>query len=259
MMNRRTFAASALAMAGATRTGFAARKFKVVKLFRSPDGYPNGIAYEKRGFWVGEQMTDMAYVVDMKGKVLHKVQTECSNTSGIAYDRSRYIWTSSNGKPIRRPPKPTDYVEGGIIQSDAKTGKTVGRFPVPGGTSSVHGVLYTPEGKLWIATLHLQKLTEVDPKDFRVLRQIPVKYGRAHGMAWDPPGIWCVFTDDRLIQKLDPNSGRVLDEIAISKEDPEPHGFCIREGKMYYSDSFIERQGQPKPPTAGYICRIDFA
>lgn len=267
MINRRTFVASALAMAG-VRSTFAARQFKVVKLFKSPDGYPNGIATDpKRGIWIGEEMTDMAYLVDMKGKVLQKVQTECANTSGIAYGGG-YLWLSSNGEPLRRPPKPTDFTviqhkEGGaVIKTDPKTGKTMARYPVPGGSTpkdaGIHGVLWTPENKLWIATLHLKKLTEVDPKDFRILRQIPVQYGRAHGLAWDPPGIWCIFTTDRLIQKLDPNSGKVLDEITISKEDPEPHGLCLREGHLYYSDSNVERPGTERPPGSGYVCRIDF-
>jgi hypothetical protein len=243
--------------AGAAATGFAARNFKVVKLFKSPDGYPNALDADKRGIWIGEQMNDMAYLLDMNGKVLHSVQTECSNTSGLAYGDG-FLWLSSNGKPLRRPPKPTDYAAGGVIKTDPETGKSVARYPVPGGGSGIHGLEFA-EGTLWITSLGIQKLTQVDPKDFRIINQISVQYGRAHGLAWDPPGLWCVFTSNRLIQKLDPKDGRVLDEISISKDDPEPHGLCMREGKLYYGDAFIEPTGEAKPADAGYICRIDFA
>ena len=191
IIKRRTFVASALAVVGAAATGFASRNFNVVKLFKSPDGYPNALEADKRGIWIGEQMNDMAYLVDMNGKVLHSVQTECSNTSGVAYGDG-FLWLSSNGKPLRCPPKPTDYAAGGVIKTD-------------------------------------------------------------------PPGLWCVFTSNRLIQKLDPKNGRVLEEISISEDDPRPHGLCMREGRLYYSDAYIEPTGQTKPATAGYICRIDFA
>ncbi len=264
-MNRRTFTTTMLAGAAAG-LGLGARPFKVVRLFKSPDGYPNGLEADKRGLWVCEQMTDMAYLMDMNGKVLHSVQTECANASGIAYGDG-YLWLASNGKPIRRAPKAWDNdwskygvpVAGGIIKTDPETGKCVARYAMPGGkpSTSCHGLEFA-EGTLWITSLSLNMLTQVDPKDFRVIKQIPVHLQRSHGLAWDPPGIWCVHTTDRVIHKLDPSDGRILDQLAISKDDPEPHGLCIREGKFYYSDSFIEKTGSPKPDTAGWICRIDF-
>ena len=44
--------------------------------------------------------------------------------------------------------------------------------------------------------------------------------------------IWCMFSSDLQIQKLDMKTGKVLDVIQLSKEDPDPHGLCINEGKL---------------------------
>jgi sugar lactone lactonase YvrE len=111
---------------------------------------------------------------------------------------------------------------------------------------------------LWITSLKLQKLSQVDPKDFRLVRQIPVHLGRAHGLAWDPPGIWCMHSTDRVIHKLDANDGRILEVITLSKDDPDPHGMCMRDGRLYYCDAGIAPGGgSNNSPFAGYVCRVD--
>jgi hypothetical protein len=66
------------------------------------------------------------------------------------------------------------------------------------------------------------------------LREIPVTLGRAHGLDFEGDAIWCMFSADLQIQKLDMKTGKVLDVIQLSKEDPAPHGLCINEGKLYY-------------------------
>jgi sugar lactone lactonase YvrE len=229
----------------------------VVKLFRSPDGYPNALETAREGLWIGDQATDRAHLVDWTGKVLRTVETESSNTSGIAYGGG-FLFMAANGKALRRPARPADATSGEIVKVDLKTGKTAGRYPVPGG-GGVHGLEFA-EGKLWITSLKLQKLSLVDPKDFRLVRQIPVHLGRAHGLAWDPPGIWCMHSNDRVIHKLDANDGRILEVIRLSKDDPDPHGMCLYRGHLYYCDAGIAPTGKDNlSPTAGWVCRIDLA
>lgn len=250
-MKRRTFLSALLAGSAVAGT----RAVKVSKLFRSPDGHPNGLETAPEGFWISEQVTDRAYLVDRSGRVLRKVETESSNTSGIAFGGG-YLWMAANGKALGRPAKPTDASTGEVLQVDPETGRTVKRYPVPGG-DGVHGLEYA-EGTLWITSLGLKKLTQVDPKDFRILHEIPVHLDRAHGLAWDPPGIWCVHTSDRVVHKLDAKNGRILDQITLSKDDPEPHGMCMYNGHLYYCDAGIGLGGiNSKSPAAGYVCRID--
>src|SRR5216683_334878 len=112
MIDRRSFLA--VLAASRLRAGdFPSRAAKVVKLFRSPDGHPNGLETASEGFWIGEQVTDRAHLVDWNGKLLHSVQTESSNTSGIAYGDG-FLWMAANGKAVGRAPKPTDATTGEV-------------------------------------------------------------------------------------------------------------------------------------------------
>ena len=86
-MHRRTFVSALFAVTMATANGrVPVRKAKVTKMFKSPDGHPNALEATDQGLWVGEQVTDNAYLLDWRtGEVLKKVATESSNTSGMAY------------------------------------------------------------------------------------------------------------------------------------------------------------------------------
>ncbi len=257
MIPRREFLAG-LAGAGLARAADApVRRAKVVKLFKSPDGFPNALETTPEGIWIGEQTTDRAWLVDLNGKPLRKVETESSNTSGIAYGGG-FLWMGANGKANGRPPKPTDATTGEVVKVDPKTGKTIARYPIPG-EGGVHGLEFA-EGTLWITSLKIQKLSQVDPKDFRLIHQIPVHLGRAHGLAWDPPGIWCIHSTDRVIHKLDARDGRILEIVTLTKDDPDPHGLCLYKGSLYYCDAGIAPGGISNgSPSAGYVCRIDLA
>src|SRR5947209_8168791 len=150
-MQRRAFLGSLMAAPLLARSGM-----KITKLYKSPDGHPNGLESTPEGLWIGEQTTDRAYLVDWTtGKVLKKVETESSNTSGIAYGGG-FLWMAANGKAVGRPAKPTDATTGEVVQVDPKNGKTVSRHPIPGG-GGVHGLEFA-EGKLWLTSLKIQKL-----------------------------------------------------------------------------------------------------
>src|SRR5688500_16897932 len=85
MQNRRQFL-GAIAATALGAKDYPVRAAKVEPLYKSPDGHPNGLETTPEGLWVGEQVTDTAYLLDWKsGKVLRKVETESSNTSGIAF------------------------------------------------------------------------------------------------------------------------------------------------------------------------------
>jgi sugar lactone lactonase YvrE len=257
-MQRREFLGSLFSTAAlAAPRDVPTRPAKVTKLFKSPDGFPNGLETAPEGLWIGEQVSDRAYLVDWNGKVLRKVETESSNTSGIAYGGG-FLWMAANGAAVGREPRPTDAARGGgeVVKCDPKTGKTLGRYPIPGG-GGVHGLEFA-NGTLWVTSLRIQKLSQVDPKDFRLIHQIPVHLGRAHGLAWDNGAIWCMHSTDRVIHKLDPKDGTLLEVITLAKTDPDPHGMCMYRGKLYYCDAGIAPGGKSNgSPSAGYVCRID--
>jgi hypothetical protein len=91
------------------------------------------------------------------------------------------------------------------------------------------------------------------------VHRIPMHLPRAHGLAWDPPGIWVGHSNDYIFQKLDLKTGEVLEHIFINRGvDPDPHGMDMYQGKMYYCDAGIAPGGTDnKSEHAGYICRID--
>ena len=165
------------------------------------------------------------------------------------------MWLGCNGSVSdRRPPRPHDKPTGEVLQADLKTGKSI-RFHQLAWPGGVHGITYVEQTKtLWVTALSLNALAEVDPKDFRVLRLIPVKYGRAHGLDWDNGAVWCLFAADRLVQKLNAKTGGVLETIKFAADDPDPHGMCVHEGYMYYCDAGLTATFAGSAP--GYVCRF---
>src|SRR4051812_38413079 len=113
-------AGSALAQQAATAAPRAAAKIpsrtaKTTKLFKSPPGYPNGIAVVPEGLWIAEQkesgglakiynlpepkdLSEAAWLVDWNGKLLKTVTTPSLNTSGLAVGGG-YVWMGANELP----------------------------------------------------------------------------------------------------------------------------------------------------------------
>ncbi|MGH9386244.1 MAG: hypothetical protein ACRD2N_18365 [Vicinamibacterales bacterium] len=235
------------------------RQAQVERLFKAPDKHPNALEAAPDGLWIGDQVSERVHKVDWKtGRVLLEIQTESHNTSGLAIGGG-YLWLNANGGVSgRRPPRPTDKPYGEIIQADLKTGKTIKVYDPPWG--GVHGNVYVPATQtLWTTALNINALAELDPKDhLRILRIIPVKGDRPHGLDWADGVIWCLFAGDRLLQKLDPDSGKVLEIVKLSPtSDPDPHGMCIHDGYIYYCDAGLTAPGPGSEPAA--VCRFRLA
>ena len=235
--------------------GYPVHHPRVEVLWKSPDGHPNALEATEEGLWVGEQVTDNAYLLDWgTGKVLQTIPTQSSNTSGIAYGGG-FLWMAANGKSLWRDPKPTDATTGVVLKIDPRTGNTVERYPVPGG-GGVHGLLWA-ENSLWVTTLSLKSLTQLDV-NFRTLRSVHVPLDRAHGLAWDQGSIWCVFTSDYQILRLNIEKGQILEAVQLKKgSDPDPHGMDRYQRAFYYCDAGIGPKGIDNGSKyAGYICKF---
>lgn len=232
------------------------RAAKIERLFKAPDVHPNALEAADDGLWIGDQVSEKVFKVDWQtGKVLHEVQTESHNTSGLAIGGG-YMWLGANGGVSgRRPARPTDKPYGEVVQADIKTGKTVKIHQLLWG-GGIHGITYVPQTQtLWMTALSIQAVAEVDPKDFRVLRIRPARGDRAHGLDWVNGKLYVLFAGDHLVQKLDPESGKVEEIITISRTaDPDPHGMCIRGGYMYYCDAGLTAPGPGSEPAM--VCRF---
>src|SRR5206468_1591551 len=113
---------------------------------------------------------------------------------------------------------------------------------------------------LWMSAHNMNALVELNPKDdFRIVRIVPVKYSRAHGLDYQDGAFWVIFSNDYLIHKVDIQTGNVLRVLQIEKGvDPDPHGLCLHEGKLYYCDAGFPPGGkESNDPDSGWICTIE--
>ena len=227
-------------------------KVKTTTLFKSPEGYPNGVAAVPEGLWIGEQKSDNAVLVDWSGKLLKTVKTESKNTSGIAWGDG-YIWMGANRAPE------------GIFQTDVN-GKTVSHRQIPLGPADngggCHGCEYV-DGKLWIAALRLRGILRVDARTWQPEFLIPYAVPRAHGIAYNKAdnSIWMVTGNEAGeagLTQYDAASGRVLSTTTFARTDADPHGLAWHNGVLYSCDAGIH-PGWPddSSPTHGYVFKID--
>src|SRR5262245_12326729 len=236
------------------------RKIKTTTLFKSPEGYPNGIAVAPEGLWIGEQKSDNAVLVDWNGKLLKTLKTQSKNTSGIAYGGG-CVWMAANSSAAP-----------GIHQLDLD-GRELSNRQIPLGPADngggCHGIEYV-EGKILIAALRIRGILRVDAKTWQPEFLIPYTVPRAHGIAYNPKdkSVWMVSgTGDTSqtaaamgLTQYDAATGRVLSTAAFAKTDCDPHGLAWHDGQLYSCDAGIH-PGWPDDisPTHGYIFRIDFA
>lgn len=241
------------------------RKAKVTRLFRSPEGSPNGLVATPEGLWIAEQLTDdgqgtsnNAYLVDWNGKVLRKIVNECRNTSGLAYGGG-FLWLGANAA-VR-----------GVFQVDPLTGRTVSHRQIPLGLpddgGGCHGLMWQ-DGKLWINALRLHGLLRVDPASWQPEFMIPYSAQRSHAMAWDKGSIWMVtgtlggpdIDDDTAgLIRYDAGTGRALETVEFDQALVDPHGITIHDGVMYGCDAGIHPLWPDgRSPMSGSVFRIDF-
>src|SRR2546430_10033735 len=191
-------AARAFAQSG--RQPIPVRKAKTTKLFKSPPGFPNGIAVTPEGLWIAEQklsgaaavqyhlpepedLSEKAWLVDWNGKVLKEVATPSRNTSGMAVGGG-YVWMCANAPPQ------------GVFQVDMNS-KVVSHRQIPLGPANdgggCHGAAWH-DGKLWIVANRLRGILRVDPMTWRPEVMIPIHQApgmvRYHGIAWGNGAIW---------------------------------------------------------------------
>ena len=270
--------AAAATRAGGRPAGKApTRMAKTTKLFKSPKGYPNAIAVTPEGLWIGEQklsgpqaasyhlpepkdLTEDAWLVDWKGKLLKTVKTPSRNTSGMAVGGG-YVWMVANAPPE------------GVFQVDMN-GKLVSHRQIPLGPpdngGGCHGAMWQ-DGKLWIAALRLRGVLRVDPTTWQPEFMIPFYQApdrnRYHATAWDNGAIWQVVGNDCKgyseyhpgLVKYDAATGKVLETVDFVPGSSDPHGLAMHDGKLISCDAGIHPNWPNNDsPTAGWIFQIDF-
>ncbi len=215
---------------------------RVEKAFQAPGEMPNGLQCMADGLWILDQKDpNKAHKVKYQdGKVLAEIQTESVHGSGITYGNGALWIASTYGLKT--------------LKVDPKTGKTLKSFDTPGvglvkwgkptRPSGAHGLEWV-DGKYWIAVPPSETIYLVEPETGQVIRSIPAPGVRPHGIAWENGYLWCVESNDRAIYKLDPKDGRPVAKVQLSQSDPEPHGFSMWRGGMWYCDA-----------SSRWVCRL---
>ena len=238
------------------------RRVRTTDMFLSPEGYPNAIDAQPEGLWVAEQLTaegvgvsNDAYLVDWKGKVLRKVRTESKNTSGMAFGGG-HLWMGANAAP------------NGIFETDLN-GRTVSHRQIPLGPADngggCHGVSYAG-GKLYITALRMRGILKVDAKNWTPELFIPCQAPRLHGLAVNGDAIWIVTGDSNTDPNFKPGlakyelaTGRLLETAEFVPGSADPHGLTFKDGVMYGCDAGIH-PGWPDraSKSSGKIFRVEF-
>lgn len=289
-MTKREFLAASLGWASAAAPAWtqvpakaktAKRMAKTRKLFKSPEGFANGIAATPEGLWIGEQkligdqakayglpepktITENAWLVDWKsGKVLKTVVTPCRNMSGMAVGGG-YVWMVANAPPQ------------GVFQVDMNS-KLISHRQIPLGPPGLdgggsHGAQWD-NGKLWISSLRLRGNIRVDPKTWQADYMIPFYQQfpdrvRYHGIAIDNENtLWQVVGNNSknfkegtsALVRQDIATGKTLEVVDFVPGASDAHGLAFYNGKFYGCDAGIH-PGWPNndSPTAGWIFEIEF-
>ena len=100
-------------------------------------------------------------------------------------------------------------------------------------------------GYLWVTTLKNQTLSKIRIDGWSVERVLDLPYVRAHGVVRVEDGIWVVHTADRVIVKLEVESGVEMERIEVPESDPQPHGLSVFGADLIYCDA-----------TSGWVVKI---
>jgi streptogramin lyase len=226
------------------REGVPHRTARTVNIFRTRQGWPNGMALAPEGVWIGEQQTTTpdfgpagvsndAFLYDWSGRVLRTFPTRSKNTSGFGFGGG-YLWVGANAAP------------NGVFQMSPE-GETVSHRQIPLGGGGCHGVEWNA-GKLWIVSTRLRAIMRVDPDTWQAEFMIPIQAQRSHETAYDNGAIWIVAgtgggAQNRAgLHKYDAATGRLLETVDFVDGSADPHGLLIREGVLYSCDAGVSSE-----------------
>jgi hypothetical protein len=94
---------------------------KVNIVYKSPHAHPNGLQATTRGLWVQDQSPDnwVTLINYADGKVLHEIQPDIRQASGVTVDENNMMWVSSTYNCMNVACSPED-------------GRTIAKYWTPG-------------------------------------------------------------------------------------------------------------------------------
>jgi len=275
-------AAAAAAEEGGGRRKLPTRKAKTTKLFKTPGPWPNALASSPEGLWVAQQHLtegeakgvnvpwptkgkEQVWLMDMNGKVLKTVESNASNTSGLAFGNGD-VYVCSN----------TDDEASGIHKVNVASGKQVAQLQLPLSPNNrmggCHGAKWDAHGKLWIANNRMRSLMRMDPVSWKGELQIPIYappgLGRFHDFTFDKDGtLLQVIANEGSknhgeniagLVRMEAETGKPLESIIFEPGSCDPHGLDFHNGQLIGCDAgYHPGWANYDSPSSQWVFRID--
>ncbi len=260
------------------------RKAKTTKLFKTPGPWPNALASSPQGLWVAQQHLteseakgvnvpwptkgkEQVWLMDMNGKVLKTVESNASNTSGLAFGNGD-LYVCSN----------TDDEASGIHKVNVASGKQTAQLQLPLSPNNrmggCHGAKWDAHGKLWIANNRMRSLMRMDPVSWKADLQIPIYsppgMGRFHDFTFDKDGtLLQVIANEGSknngeniagLVRMEAETGKPLEIITFEPGSCDPHGLDIINGQLVGCDAgYHPGWANYDSPSSQWVFRIDIA
>ena len=256
------------------------RMAKTTKLFKAPGVWPNALAASPQGLWVAQQHLtageakgggaamvpgkEQVWLMDMNGKLLKTVESNASNTSGLAFGNGD-LYVCSN----------TDDETSGIHKVNVASGKEVGVLQLPLSPNNRMGGCHGAQwhnGKVWIANNRMRSLMRMDPVSWNADLQIPIysppKMGRFHDFTFDKDGtLLQVIANEGSknhtqnvagLVRMEAETGKPLEIITFEPGSCDPHGLDIINGQLVGCDAgYHPGWANYDSPSSQWIFRID--
>lgn len=257
------------------------RTAKTTKLFKTPGPWPNALATAPEGLWVAQQHLtegeakgvnvpwptkgkEQVWLMDMNGKVLKTVESNASNTSGLAFGNGN-LYVCSN----------TDDEASGIHKVNVASGKQVAQLQLPLSPNNrmggCHGAKWF-NGKLWVANNRMRSLMRMDPVSWKADLQIPIYsppgMGRFHDFTFDKDGtLLQVIANEKSknhtenvggLVRMEAETGKPLEIITFVPGSCDPHGLDIVGGQLVGCDAgYHPGWANYDSPSSQWVFKID--
>ncbi len=190
-----------------------------------------------------DQATNRVALVDYSdGHVLRQFDTETDRGSGITFD-GQAIWIAStyNRLLVR-----ADAQNGANFEKDAESrlrpgevGTARPRTPSPPAPMAWNGA----RANCGLQCRRRFAFSCSNPDNGSARNSFPAPGVRPHGIGWDPDGsLWCAESIYRSFFKMDPSSGKILQQLMLPAEEPladgvvlQPHGMTVWKGQIWFS------------------------
>lgn len=173
---------------------------KAIREVSGAFGSPGAVCFADGKLWVAGAYGESFGAIDVRGwkverlfKGKQREDRASQSYSSMAYDGS-HLWIAWHWFNYRVPASQSQL----LLKVEPETGKVVGQYPAPAGTSNdgTHGLAWDG-ARLWHAKD--SRLSSIDPSTGRVTARYSLdQLKRPSGLAWDGQALWIAEFDGKI-------------------------------------------------------------